>query len=87
MEKKILHQQSRTLVIEDEHGMKTSYYPSLTWNGLGYSFPTEQKGIPKLKESQMLLSQLDFLTQEAQESIPKLVDIGRSRKIFSSFPV
>jgi len=84
MDKKILHQQPRTLVIEDERGMKTSYYPGLTWNGLGYSFPTEQKGIPTVKESQMLLSRLDFLTQEAQESVPKLVDIDRSRKIFSA---
>lgn len=84
MEKKILHQQPRTLVIEDEHRMKTSCYPGLTWNGLDYSFPKEQMGIPKVQENQMLLSRLDFLTQEAQESVPKLVDIDRSRKIFSA---
>ncbi len=84
MEKKILHQQPRILVIEDEHGMKTSYYPGLTWNDLGYSFPTEQKGIPNAKESQMLLSRLGFLYQEVQESAPQLMEIDRSRKISSA---
>jgi len=34
MDKKIINHQPRTLVIEDEHGMKTSYYPSLIWNGM-----------------------------------------------------
>lgn len=71
-------------MIEDEQGMKTSYYPGLTWNGLGYSFPTEQKGIPNAKESQMLLSRLGFLAQEAQESNLQFVDIDRSKKIFSA---
>lgn len=71
-------------MIEDEHGMKTSYYPGLTWNGLGYSFPMEQKGIPAVNKNQMLLSRLSFFAQEVQKSAPQLVDIDRSRKIFSA---
>jgi len=84
MEKKLLHQQPRILVIEDEQGMKTSYYPGLAWNGLGYSFPNEQRDIHAVREDQMLLANLDFLANEARESDPQFVDIDRSRKIFSA---
>lgn len=41
MEKKPTSYQPRMLVIEDDQGMRTSYYPGLAWNGLGYSFPCE----------------------------------------------
>jgi putative nucleotidyltransferase with HDIG domain len=84
MDKKILYQQPRILVIEDEHGMKTSYHPELIWNGLGHSFLKEQKSIPEVNESHMLLSPLDYLAQESQESDPQIVDIDGSRKIFSA---
>lgn len=86
MEKKWLHQQPRILVIEDEQGMKTSYYPCLAWNGLGYSFPMEKKHIHvhAVREDQKLLSNLGFLVNETQESDLRFVDIDRSRKIFSA---
>jgi putative nucleotidyltransferase with HDIG domain len=84
MEKKIPNQQLRILVIEDEHGMKTSYYPALTWNGLGYSFPSEIMGNPAPKQSQMLLSRWDSSTPEKTESGQPIVDFDRSRKIFSA---
>ncbi|UCE43340.1 MAG: HD-GYP domain-containing protein [Candidatus Aminicenantes bacterium] len=64
--------------------MTTSYYPNLTWNGLGYSFPTEHNGIPAPKESQMLLSDLGFFAQETHDSDQPFVGIDRSRKIFSA---
>ncbi len=41
MEKKPTSYEPRILVIEDDQGMRTSYYPGLAWNGLGYSFPCE----------------------------------------------
>jgi putative nucleotidyltransferase with HDIG domain len=84
MEKKILQPQPRILVIEDEQGMQTSYYPSLTWNGLGYSFPTEQADFPMGKESPMLSLPTDFFPQKARQSDHPFVDIDRSRKMFSA---
>ena len=84
MEKKILYQQQRILVIEDEYGMTTSYYPALTWNGLGYFFPSEIKGNPVPKQSQMLLSRWDSSTQVTSESDHPLLDIDISRKILSA---
>lgn len=84
MDKKILYQQPRILVIEDEHGMKTSYQPELIWNGMGRSFLSEQKSIPAGKENHILLSPLDDLAQESQESDSQIVDIDGSRKIVSA---
>jgi hypothetical protein len=37
--KKSLQQQPKILVLEDEQGMKTSYFPGLAWNDMGYSIP------------------------------------------------
>jgi len=84
MEKKLIHQQPRILVIEDEQGMKTSYYPGLAWNGLGYSFPMEQKNFHALREDQIMLPSLGFLTKEMQGSGPEFLDIDRSQKICSA---
>jgi len=86
MEKKMLHQQPRILVIEDELGVKTSYFPGLAWNGMGYSFPTEQKGIPTktIRENQIMWSVPDFLDKQTQVSDPRFVDIDRTGKIFSA---
>ncbi len=84
MDKKILYQQPRILVIEDEHGMKTSYHPELIWNGMGHSFLREQKSIHAVRKNHILLSPLDGVAQESQESDPQIVDIDGSRKIFSA---
>jgi putative nucleotidyltransferase with HDIG domain len=84
MEKKILHPQPRILMIEDENGMQSSYYPGLTWNGLGYSFPSEQHAIPVVKENPILLPRLSFMPQEARESDLSFVDVDRSKKIYSA---
>ena len=84
MEKKELHQQLRILVIEDEHGKKTSFYPGLAWNGLGYSFPHEQKNIHAARKDQMLLSNLNFSADKTSESDPRFAGIDRSKKIFSA---
>jgi len=84
MDKKIINHQPRTLVIEDEHGMKTSYYPSLIWNGLGYSFHTEKKNIHAVNEKQVLLAHLGFIVQEEQAPGQKFENIDRSKKIFSA---
>jgi putative nucleotidyltransferase with HDIG domain len=83
MDKKILRPQSRTLVIEDEHGMRTFYYPALTWNSLGYSFSSEQKEIPAQDEGQIRLSRLAFLDQETQKSYQPFRGIDRSQKMYS----
>lgn len=84
MKKELLYQQPRILVIEDEKGMKTSYYPGLAWNGLGYSFPIERRDINAAREDQMLFSNLDFSANKARECDARFVDIDRSRKIFSA---
>ena len=84
MKKELLYQQPRILVIEDEKGMKTSYYPGLAWNGLGYSFPIERRDINAVREDQMLFSNLDFSANKARECDARFVDIDRSRKIFSA---
>lgn len=83
MDKKILYQQNRILVIEDEQGMKTSYYPALTWNGLGYSFPAEQTGIPAHQEAQALPLCGDFSARGTQGCFHPFVDIDRTQKIYS----
>jgi len=83
MDKKILHQQQKILVIEDESGMKTSYYPALTWNGLGYSFPPDGAAVQAHETSQMPLSQTGFLHPETQKSYHSFAEIDRSQKILS----
>jgi putative nucleotidyltransferase with HDIG domain len=83
-EKKVLNQQSRILVIEDEIGMKTSYYPGLAWNGLGYSFAMEKKNKHALSGERMLYPSLDLSETSAQEYDPRFVDIDRSQKISSA---
>ena len=84
MDKKLLCQQPRILVIQDEYGLKTSFHPDLVWNGMGRSFLAEQKSIPAAQENHMGSSQLEVLAQESQESGTPFVDIDRSRKIFSA---
>lgn len=84
MEKKTPQPQPRILVIEDDEGMTTSYFPGLTWNGLGYSFPTELKDVPAVKENPILSSQSGFMAQQAPYSDLSFVDIDRSWKMFSA---
>lgn len=83
MDKKILYQQPKVLVIEDEHGMKTSYYPALTWNGLGYSFPLEKETIPSQEDSQVLMSRLGFSEKKTLEAYLPFLAIDRSQKILA----
>ena len=88
MEKKLLQHQPRILVIEDEQGMKTSYFPGLAWNGMGYSFPVEQKSIPTKtsRENPMISSGPAFLDEQTPVSVsdPRFVDIDRTGKISSA---
>lgn len=84
MEKKSVSIQPRILVIEDEQGMKTSYYPGLAWNGLGYSFPIEQKNLYPLKENREVLPNSSRQTGETHVAETRFVDIDRAQKIFSA---
>ena len=88
MEKKLLQPQPRILVIEDEQGMKTSYFPGLAWNGMGYSFPTEQNGAPTktVSANQIMLSGPDILDSQAKVSVSdtQFIDIDRTKKIYSA---
>jgi putative nucleotidyltransferase with HDIG domain len=83
MDKKIPLHRPRILVIEDEYGMQTSYYPSLTWNGLGYSFPSEKNAYGTQEEGPVSSARLGFFSQERQESYHPFVDIDRSQRISS----
>ena len=78
------HPRPRILVLEDEQGMRTSYYPGLAWNDMGYSFPAEQKGSRSYRTDEILLKNFGFLADKTQKSDSGLVDIDRSQKIFSA---
>ena len=86
MRKKMLQQQPRILVIEDELGLKTSYFPGLAWNGMGYSFPTEKKNIPtKTNEKDLITFPVpDFIDNQTQKSDMGFIDIDRAGKIISA---
>jgi putative nucleotidyltransferase with HDIG domain len=88
MEKKLLQPQPRILLIEDQQGMKTSYFPGLAWNGMGYSFPTEQNGVPTktVSANQIMLSDPDILDSQAKVSLSdtQFIDIDRTKKIYSA---
>ncbi len=86
MEKNLLLQQPRVLVIEDEQGMTTSFFPGLAWNGMGYSFSTEQEVLPTRNERKnaVQLSGPDFFDAQTQVTDLKFVDIDRTRKISSA---
>ncbi len=84
MDKKSISQQSRILVIEDEQGLQTSYYPGLAWNGLGYSFSIEKEISLPFEESRKMLPNLVSVPGEGQRSGETFFSIDRSQKIFSA---
>ena len=67
MYKEILSEPSKVLVIEDDQGRKTSYYPVLVWNGIGCYSP---KNFPETHPSNSQMS--------IQEAVGK---ISSARKI------
>ncbi len=83
-EKKLFHQQSRILVIEDERGKKTSYYPGLAWNGLGYSFAMERNGKHAVNGDRMLCSSLGLSETPSRGYDSRFIGIDLSQKIFSA---
>ena len=83
MNKKVRRQNPRVLVIEDESGKNTPYYPGMIWNSLGYSFPWELNGTPTREKDQMSLPHWDFFPQKTRENDQSFMDIDRLQKIYS----
>ncbi len=84
MDKKPLSQQPRMLVIEDEHGMKTSYYPDLAWNGMGYFFPVERENFRPREGGRIISPGLGHSIRETNRSDTRFVDIDRTQKMVSA---
>lgn len=72
----------KILVIEDERGMKTSYFPGLAWNGRGTSLIQTQLEIQRGKEDGYLFSDLDFKEDKARDLHLQSPN-AMSRKIYS----
>lgn len=73
-ERKTTPAPEKILVIEDEQGMKTSYYPGLVWNGMGASL---------LNGRAHSLSGLSFEADAVQPPDLRSINVNLSRKIFS----
>lgn len=86
VEKRMLHQQQRILVIEDEHGLKTTYFPGLVWNGMGFPYPADRREIPgkTRRENHLLTLNAGFPVGKALESDLQIIDIDRMGKIYSA---
>jgi putative nucleotidyltransferase with HDIG domain len=85
-EKNSIPYASRVLVIEDDRGMKTSFFPGLAWNGMGYSYPPEQE-FSHAEDGKKYWSYCpdpDPLGKRTQMADLKFVDIDRTRKIYSA---
>jgi putative nucleotidyltransferase with HDIG domain len=84
--KKTLQQRSKILVLEDEQGRKTSYFPGLAWNDMGYSLSAQQRGfsVQSVNTEPVELSFTDIFDEQARSSDSRYADIDRERKMFSA---
>jgi putative nucleotidyltransferase with HDIG domain len=84
--KKSLHQRPKILVLEDEQGMKTSYFPGLAWNDMGYSLSARQNGlsVQPVNTEQLALSSMATFDEQIRLADSRYADIIRSRKMYSA---
>ncbi len=83
IERKTVPELENIIVIEDEQGMKTSYYPGLAWNGEGASILRAQYEIHSVRERKNFFPGLFFNKDGAQCSNTRWVNLDLSKKIFS----
>jgi putative nucleotidyltransferase with HDIG domain len=82
-ERKTIPERQKILFIEDEQGMRTSYYPGLAWNGRGTAILQTRHGIQEEKEEAHLLSDLCLKEDRFQTVDLRLASLNLTRKIFS----
>ena len=83
IERKTIPELENILVIEDEQGMKTSYYPGLAWNGVGASILQAQYEIQGAREEKNFLPGLCFKEDRAQSTDLRWINLDLTKKIFS----
>lgn len=82
-ERKTIPELQKILFIEDEQGMRTSYYPDLAGNGMTTAILQTQHEIQGKREEAHLLSDLFFKEDKAQSTDLRLPSLHLTRKIFS----
>jgi putative nucleotidyltransferase with HDIG domain len=82
-ERKAIPKRQKILFIEDEQGMRTSYYPGLAWNGTGTAILQTQYETQGGREEAYLLSDLCCKEYRAQTADLRLASLNLTRKIFS----
>jgi putative nucleotidyltransferase with HDIG domain len=82
-EKKVLPQLQKILFIEDEQGMRTSYYPGLAWNSMVTATLQLQQEIRGGREDARALSDLCFKRDRTQSVELRLASLNMTKKISS----